>query len=407
MKPEKIAMIADDLSGACDSGVEFLAAGPVSVIVDSGAHIEKLDLPGLVVWNTESRDIDLDQAYDRVRRAARRASETNARVILKQTDSAVRGHFGLEIGAAMDELGFDLCCVAPAIPEAGRVTLKGIQYIGGKPIAETFYRQDPRHPVGDSCVLAASESGSGRKAGLIDVGKVRNNRLAALFDCMKASGAQIAVADGETEKDLMTVASAVISRPGRQMLVGGQGIARALAAQLPAADSQFPIRKCRKILIVCGTLHPASRGQLEYTGARRGIEITKLRLESPGDGKVFEEEAQKAAQTVAAQLKNSSLALLTTEETDATPPESIAAQLALAVRELREIEPPDGYVLTGGETAYEVCRALEIETLRLHSRIAPMVPLAVAPGDTPVVIRGGSIGGEEMMETILGAMHAD
>jgi uncharacterized protein YgbK (DUF1537 family) len=98
---------------------------------------------------------------------------------------------------------------------------------------------------------------------------------------------------------------------------------------------------------------------------------------------------------------------LTTEETDVARPESITAQIALAVKALREIEPPDGYVLTGGETAYEVCRALGIETLRLHSRIAPMVPLAAAPDDTPIVIRGGSIGGEEMMETILNAMRAN
>ena len=144
ISPYEVSMIADDLAGACDTGFEFLdLVEQVTVVVD----IDSLDAgadpaEGLTVYNTESRAIPTEEAYQKTRRASGFAGKGGQRVLMKKTDSAFRGHFGREIAAVMDELDIRLCCLAPAIPDFGRVTRDGVQYLDGLPIADSFYSQD-------------------------------------------------------------------------------------------------------------------------------------------------------------------------------------------------------------------------------------------------------------------------
>jgi len=58
-------MIADDLAGACDTGVEFLeSVESVTVVIDSDTPDLKMgSLEGLTVWNTESRSLAAREAY--------------------------------------------------------------------------------------------------------------------------------------------------------------------------------------------------------------------------------------------------------------------------------------------------------------------------------------------------------
>ena len=53
-----IAIIADDLTGACDAGVQLAAAGyPVSAVIDASCLPSALSKSALAV-NTGSRDLD-------------------------------------------------------------------------------------------------------------------------------------------------------------------------------------------------------------------------------------------------------------------------------------------------------------------------------------------------------------
>ena len=78
-------MIADDLAGACDTGIEFLdSVGCVTVVIDSDmAEVKENKVEGLVVWNTESRGLAEHEAYRKVRRACEIAGANEKRILLK------------------------------------------------------------------------------------------------------------------------------------------------------------------------------------------------------------------------------------------------------------------------------------------------------------------------------------
>ena len=110
ISPSEIFIIADDLAGACDTGIEFLdLVGSVTVVVDSDIpEMKKNQFKGLVVWNTESRGLSAHDAHSKVRRTCELAGAKEKRILLKKTDSAFRGHFGREISTVMDALQIEI-----------------------------------------------------------------------------------------------------------------------------------------------------------------------------------------------------------------------------------------------------------------------------------------------------------
>ena len=432
--PPPLAMIADDLSGACDTSVEFLGLTEgVAVVVESDDPGPAPLGGGLIVWNTESRRLAPGEARAKARRAAARAAVGGARILFKKTDSAFRGHFGLEIGAVMDELDIPLCCVAPAIPEAGRVTRHGIQYIDGAPIAETFYRRDPLHPVRSSSALAAAELGSGRRAELIGLEQIRRGQAKARLEEIAVSGAQIAVADAEKAEDLKAVVEAVLARPGRLLFVGGQGLARALAICLAAidancdktaADASEESRRPGRggsasgggdrlpacgIAVFCGTLHPRSRAQLAYASRRREAPIVEVRPTGRLDEGALESQAARAAEACAVSLERSNLALAATGQADSGEPQAVETLMARTAEMLWARSTLSGLVLTGGSTAYAICRRLGVRRLAMRRRLAATISLAEAPElrGAAVAVKGGSLGAVDALDRIIEAIRAE
>lgn len=72
--------------------------------------------------------------------------------IYKKTDSALRGNIGCELNAVMDASGEACLIFAPAFPQMGRVTRRGIHYIDGVPVADSVFGKDPFEPVTESSV---------------------------------------------------------------------------------------------------------------------------------------------------------------------------------------------------------------------------------------------------------------
>src|SRR5256885_16325167 len=80
-----LTIIADDLTGACDTGALFAARGPVPVTVWPDAALRA---PVSVV-DTESRALDPADAARRVRAVARSDPPTR---LLTKIDSTLRSH---------------------------------------------------------------------------------------------------------------------------------------------------------------------------------------------------------------------------------------------------------------------------------------------------------------------------
>lgn len=143
-------VIADDLTGANDTGVQFLSENEsVVVIVDSASANTvntRSDSPTVVV-NTNTRFLSAEEAFTEVQNSVRKYSVLKPAEIFKKIDSTLRGNIGAEIDAVMKVSGYRIACVAPAAPRNGRTIINGQCYINGILLEKTEVAQDPFTPV--------------------------------------------------------------------------------------------------------------------------------------------------------------------------------------------------------------------------------------------------------------------
>ena len=90
--PKNILIIADDFTGANDTGVKFAKAGyDTSVINNDNLDLAKSDV---LVVNTETRLIDEKEAVKRIENIAK---YLELQKIYKKIDSTFRGNIGADI----------------------------------------------------------------------------------------------------------------------------------------------------------------------------------------------------------------------------------------------------------------------------------------------------------------------
>lgn len=123
----KLAIVADDLTGALDTSAPFVAAGlSVAVAVTHAATEAALEQKtDVVAINTASRAADPEEVARRVARVAEQLRTHAPQVVLKKIDSRLKGNLGAESAALAKGTGRGSMIVAPAVPDQARVTRDG------------------------------------------------------------------------------------------------------------------------------------------------------------------------------------------------------------------------------------------------------------------------------------------
>ena len=147
-----LLIIADDFTGALDTGVQFAARGArTEVVVDPQIDFSACGADVLVV-DTETRHLPAADAYKTVFDLVERARRAGVRFIYKKTDSALRGNIGAELSALLEASGLRQLPFLPAYPKTGRITKNGVHYINGVPVTESPFGKDPFEPVRHSVI---------------------------------------------------------------------------------------------------------------------------------------------------------------------------------------------------------------------------------------------------------------
>ncbi len=403
-----LQVIADDVTGACDVGAELAAVGfRVRVAVTGAARDD--DDGGVRVVNTQSRTVRAGEAYTRVLRAARRGSID---ILLKKIDTALRGHLGAELDAAIDGLGATAAFVAPAIPSVGRVTRDGQQWFDGRRLAETEFASDPEGGGGESSVAAVVARESRRRTEVIGLDTLRAGRLAERARTLIHAGAELFVVDAESDDDLTSMVRAILQLPRPLCVVGSIGVAAPLAAALrpDRAPPVHPFESVpRPVLVVCGSLHSMAAAQVEAVCGPRAAH--RLTLPSrPGEMLTAAPRAQLVAAAGAALGDGRNVAVVVPRP--ATAPDirdrHLAGQaLAETVRDVLRLGKAAGLVLIGGETTFAVLAAIGASELTVLGRIAPLVTAGtIDTGEAaglPFVVKGGSGGEAGSLRALLDA----
>ncbi len=379
----RAAIIADDLTGAADTGVQLARAGYRTAVAFRGAPVPPAKDLDAVALDTDSRAMPAGFAAKRVVEAGRAVRD--ARVVYKKLDSTLRGPVAAELAAALGATGRDRAVVAPAFPAAGRTTVGGVQLVRGVPVHETEAKNDPRTPVREGhlpTLLATSfpSVGSLGVEDLVDPAAVRR----------ALDGSICVVADATREEDLEALVRAVPD-PSEVLWAGSAGLALALANAYPGphagATSASPA-PVSGVLVVVGSLSGVARGQLRSLSERcRTVPV------AAGDSGALEEAVGLAREAL---LEGVCAAVHSAEERDPSGAAgSVVGALAEVAACLSEEGLIDALVLTGGETAIGVGRRLGAVGIRLEGEVEPGIPVGTLIGPRPyrVVTKAGGFGG--------------
>src|SRR3712207_2217190 len=123
----RAAIIADDLTGAADTGVQLARAGYRAAVAFRGAPVPPAEDLDAVALDTDSRAMPAGFAARRVLEATR--AVRGAALVYKKLDSTLRGPLAAELAAALGASGRGRVVVAPAFPAAGRTTVDGVQLV--------------------------------------------------------------------------------------------------------------------------------------------------------------------------------------------------------------------------------------------------------------------------------------
>lgn len=151
----KLLVIADDFTGALDTGVQFSNQG-IKTTVSTNTQLFYENIPQnaeVLVLNTESRHLSFDQAYNRIKQIIEEANNLGIAYIYKKVDSALRGNVSAEVKAILDACDQDIIPFLPAYPEINRILLNGNLYIDDLLVTESVFARDPYEPVTESNVL--------------------------------------------------------------------------------------------------------------------------------------------------------------------------------------------------------------------------------------------------------------
>lgn len=430
----RLGIIADDLTGAMDTGVQFAKEGLHTVVMLGEGELPEAEM---VVASTDSRDLPAAEAFRRAREAGLRLA---GRTIYKKLDSTLRGNLGPEIDGLLDALALERALVAPAYPSAGRTTVGGLHMVHGVPLAESNFASDPTWPATESHLPTILSKQTRRAVGHLDLSVVRQG-VGAVAATLRAEPAPIVAADAETPEDLRTLAMALARMEEGWLPCGSAGLAeewpRALGLERPRTELRWT-EDSHAVLVLSGSRNRASAEQLRRADAEGYVRLVNLTLchrefgtpchperseaslrsersfavdqddtcRAPGDGVPGNEDAEIAADVAALLNQGTNVALTTTfSEYHEGKAMAVAARLAeiagLALARARVA----GLFLTGGDVARAVCRRLGATALQALGEVQPGVPAGLLVGGpyggTRVVTKAGGFGNDKaIMESI-------
>ena len=428
----RVVLVADDLTGAADSGVTFAKHG--ARVVVSWTKADGLDAD-VVAYSTESRYCAKAEAVRRVAEIVADFSSIErfrgSVWIYKKIDSTLRGHPGPELAAVMAGLvgdglasdgtrgglderrsagapraqgeAFSRALVAPALPAQGRVTRRGIHYVHDVPLAETVFGAEVGTSDVGALIAPAFAEGTVKRLSLATLRQGVDAAVSVLTR-QPLRSPRVVVADAETGADLGALVELALAT-GTRLLCGSAGLAEALAERLAGMGVWSPLpavpqvqHSGKGVLVVAGSRNPQTLRQIEVL-ADDGVPVVCPAV-------AWFEDTAMGPDAVAAELAaalNGGAAVLTTARLPPLPVPGmqLVSRLAEVVAALLGAHDLAGLVLTGGDAAIAVGRRLGATALRLRGDVERGVPWGYLVGGEweglPVVTKAGGFGNEHTL----------
>ena len=376
----RLSIIADDLTGAMDAAAPFASLGHSTYV-----SIDRTHAP------TDARVVSVNLATRRMK-----AAEVTDRVshfvagldglALVKSDSAMRGHFGLEARIAAESVRGEpvrYVVVCPAFPANGRTVQDGAVRIDGVLLDQTDVGRDGLTPIVSASVGETLLHNAGIEAIEVALEEVRAGRLGDLLSANDGRGPAFIAPDARTDGDLDRVVAGAASAEGRALLCGSAGISSALA-RFMGPETSSPTRSIGRttgVLVITASQREVAARQVEalerdrgfighrfaYSGGRTQPSLGRLLTDAlwPGRNATVSLALHGAAAREPAKYADDLLTLLRT-----------------AVEDVSTGNRPTAMFLVGGDTAEAVLAGIGARGIVLHSE--PIAGVALGR------VRGGA-----------------
>lgn len=428
-KSAGLLVIADDFTGANDTGVALVAQGmSVCVQFDVTGSVVKVGTGHALIYSTDSRAMSAEDAAEKVTQAVLAGSpvSTEKGWVFKKIDSTLRGNLGAETEAVLMALDCPLAIIAPAVPELGRVIKDGLCYVNGRLLTETEFATDPKTPVSTASVGARLAEQTSLRQHHISLEVLRSGDFQAQLFALTASGVRIVVADSQSAEDLKLIIHAAESLPFRPLLVGASGLSHALAQHCltpQTSPENITERTAAPLLAVVGSMSEIAAQQITFVQQHRPvslIDIDVLRLFSADSDRLLTTLSAEIRHAIAegkhcfirtrqSEEQRHSVAQFCQQNHISRPQMGgrIAVFLGQLIQNvLQQLETkPGGLYLSGGDIALAVARALGAKGFEIKGQIAGCVPwgfLLDSPlNRLPVMTKAGGFGTENTLFEVL------
>ncbi|NDL66661.1 four-carbon acid sugar kinase family protein [Anaerotalea alkaliphila] len=407
----KLLIIADDFTGALDTGVQFAIQGiGAKVLTDIGYDFSGMDEDAeVLVINTETRHTSPKEAYRIVRDLSERALGAGVAHIYKKTDSAMRGNVGSELRAVLDASKQSELPFVPAFPEMNRTTDEGNLYIDGIPVNESVFGSDPFSPVASAHIPVIIQENTDVKVSIF-------NKLKNLIRPNK----HICVYDAATDDDLQEIADKLKDENRLTISAGCAGFAKVLPETLGLATKEIQkVEGAGRFLIACGSVNPITKRQIEHA-VQNGIKRVNLTPPQKLDGNYFSTEEGEAfleeLKTLYAEEKVLIIDTNDVGDLDATKSyagekgydingirEQISKNLGHAVKLLLDAAEDSIVLITGGDSLLGYMKQIGCEEIIPLYELAPGTVLSYYINEGKkrhIISKSGGFGREDLLVSL-------
>jgi len=421
-----IGIIADDLTGADDTSLQFFLRGAntqilldSSIIPENKAHTQVWAIP------TETRNTEASIAYEKVKQAAKILKENfNVEYFYKKMDSTIRGNIAVETLAMIEALEMDAAIIIPAFPQEGRTTIGGYHLLKGIPIERTEFARDPRSPIYESHIPTVLRTElQNQQDEIIDLIELRTVIKGAGPILMKINelvqkGVKLIVVDAMSITDIEQVALAIEKSNHKILPCGSAGCAQVLA------NVWFPAQESHKVektiptlpkLLVSGSATECTAAQIKKLQDDDDIEnsyFIDLKMED-----ILEGVTDDIVKRVSQHLVRDNVVVVHTS--NLTVDSKIISQILfenelskqqfiskigdyLATLTQKILFNRDAILITvGGETSFKCCKAINSNSLQIVDAICPAIPLCMDTKAQWVVTKSGNLGNSNTLIDII------
>ena len=418
-------IIADDLTGANATGVLIKKLGLKPVTLMNSLKKDDLEKSyDTVLYSTDSRGVEKEDAYERVYQATEFFFNSNVNVYGKRIDSTLRGNIGSEIDGMLDALPKGtIAAVVPAFPDANRQAVGGYLLVNGKALENSDAAKDGKKPINSSIIEKLVKEQSKYEVASIYFEDIKEGcenlqkKILNFYD----QGKKLIIFDALDNDDLEIISKALINTKIKFISVDPGPFTAEVIKQHVVLDKESKKDK-NKVLMSIGSITDTTRAQLERISKDRDIfkidinarailsdvntkhkeidRVTNEVIENKDLYDVFCIVLDSLYEEVRINLDEEAKKQNTTKEFLSQIMNTAVAEISYRI--MKEIKSIKGIFSSGGDISVSISRKFNSAGLELLDEVMPLAAYGkFIEGEFPdmkIVSKGGMVGKEDGME---------